>query len=170
MSLRGLSEIWEPGQNIRDPVSICSTMTPPLHLLVIFPIIGSFFSNASTSLSHPFILSALLADTITSPFLSSILSNKTEILLPTFKFSNNPKVFISLTSTTGSDFSPSINKKTNFSVILVTFPSIILPSAIFFVFESCPFKSSLNSFEAVVSKELYISINFLFFLDNIFYF
>ena len=129
-------------------------------MFVIFPIIGSFFSKASTSLSQPFIFRALLAETTTSPFLSSILSNRTEILLPTFKFSKSPKVLISLTSTTGSDLRPSINRKINFSVILVTLPSIILPSAIFFDFESWPFRSSLNSFEALVSKELYISINF----------
>ena len=44
ISLIGLSEIWEPGQNISDPVSRCSTITPPLHFDVILPVIGSFFS------------------------------------------------------------------------------------------------------------------------------
>ena len=41
MSLRGLSLIWLPGRNIKDPVSICSTIHPPLHFDVILPIIGS---------------------------------------------------------------------------------------------------------------------------------
>ena len=57
----------------------------------------------------------------------------------------------------------------NFSVILVTLPSIILPSAIFFVFESWPFKF-FKFFEALVSKELYILLVFYFFFNNIFNF
>ena len=44
ISFKGLSLICEPGKNMRDPVSMCSTMQPPLHFDVIFPIIGSFFS------------------------------------------------------------------------------------------------------------------------------
>ena len=44
ISLSGLSLIWEPGQNIKLPVSTCSTITPPLHLDLILPIIGSLFS------------------------------------------------------------------------------------------------------------------------------
>ena len=34
------------GQNINDCVSICSTITPPLHFEVIFPLIVSFSSYA----------------------------------------------------------------------------------------------------------------------------
>ena len=44
-------------------------------------------------------------------------------------------LFSSLISRTGSDFKPSTNKKTNFSVILLILPSIILPSSIW-IFES----------------------------------
>ena len=44
ISFKGLSLICDPGKNIREPVSICSTMHPPLHFEVILPIIGSFFS------------------------------------------------------------------------------------------------------------------------------
>ena len=135
MSFKGLSLICEPGKNISEPVSICSTMHPPLHLDVIFPIMGSFFSYASTNLSHPLIFCALLAETTTSPFLSSIFSNKTGIVSPIFILSVSPIVFSSFISNTGSLFKPSINKKTNFSVILLIFPSMIFPSSIF-TFES----------------------------------
>ena len=41
-----------------------------------------------------------------------------------------PKVLSSLISSTGSDFNPSTNKKTNFSVTFVILPSMILPSSI----------------------------------------
>ena len=78
-----MSEICEPGQNIKEPVSICSTITPPLHFEVIFPVIDSFFSYALTNLSHPLIFCAFDADTNTSPFLSSIFSNSTDIFSPT---------------------------------------------------------------------------------------
>ena len=40
----GLSDICDPGQNIRDPVSMCSTITPPLVFCMIFPSINSLFS------------------------------------------------------------------------------------------------------------------------------
>ncbi len=46
-----------------------------------------------------------------------------------------------------------INKKTNFSVIFVIFPSMTLPSSIF-VFDSCAFSSFSNSFDAGVSNSL----------------
>ena len=77
---------------------MCSTMHPPLHLEVILPIIGSFFSYASTSLFHPLIFWALLADTRTSPFLSSILSSNTEIFSPILILSFKPLVFVGLLS------------------------------------------------------------------------
>ena len=133
--LNGLKKLIDE-LNIKDPVSICSTITPPLHLLVILPIIGLLFSKALTKISQPFIFCALLAETTTSPFLSSILSKSTEILLPIFICSDNPMLFSSFISITGSDLRPSINKNINFSVIFVILPSIIFPSAKFFVFES----------------------------------
>ena len=114
---------------------MCSTITPPLHLLVILPIIGSLFSKALTKISQPLIFCALLADTTTSPFLSSILSNNTCIFSPTFNLFSCPRVFSSFMSTSGSDFSPSINKKTYFSPTFVTVPSMILPSIKFFVLD-----------------------------------
>ena len=62
-------------------------------------------------------------------------------------------------SNTGSLFRPSTNKKTNLSVILLIFPSIILPSSIC-VFESFEFNNFSNSFEAGLVRSLYISINY----------
>ena len=105
-------------------------MHPPLHLDVIFPMIGSSASYAATSLSHPAIFAALLADTSTSPFLSSIFSNKTGITSPILILSPKPMLFNSFISRTGSDFKPSTKRKTNFSVILFILPLIILPSSI----------------------------------------
>ena len=69
--------------------------------------IGKFFS-------HPKILCALLAETTTSPFLSSIRSSRTFIVSPTLIFSERPMLFNSFISNTGSDLSPSTNRKTNF--------------------------------------------------------
>ena len=110
-------------------------MHPPLHLDVILPIIGSFFSYASTNLSQPLIFCALLAETKTSPFLSSIFSNKTGIVSPTLILSVRPILLSSFISRTGSLLRPSTNKKTNFSVTLFIFPLIIFPSSIL-TFES----------------------------------
>ena len=110
---------------------MCSTITPPLHLEVILPMTGSFASYAFSNSYHPFIFLALVAETTTSPFLSSIFSSRTGTFEPSFILSKILILLISFISKTGSDLSPSINKKTNLSVIFVTIPSIILPSSIF---------------------------------------
>ena len=39
---KGLSDIWDPGQTLVSQFSVCSTITPPLHFDVIFPI-GSYY-------------------------------------------------------------------------------------------------------------------------------
>ena len=58
------------------------------------------------------------------------LNDKVKLGAPNFTLSLRPMLFSSLISNTGSLFKPSINKKTNFSVILLILPSIILPSSI----------------------------------------
>ena len=120
--------------------------------------IGSFFSKASTNFSQPLILSALLAETKTSPFLSSIFSSSTDIVSPTLILSAKPMLFNSLISRTGSLFKPSTKRKTNFSVILLILPFMILPSSML-ILESWLFNSFSNSCEAGLDKSLYISIN-----------
>ena len=78
-------------------------------------------------------------ETNTSPFLSSIFSNKTGMVSPVLILSERPLVLSSLISRAGSDLSPSTNKNTNFSVILFILPSMILPSSIL-IFDSWLFK------------------------------
>jgi len=62
-------------------------------------------------------------------------------------------------SNIGSDFNPSMNKKTNFSVIFVIDPDINSPSTIL-TFESWLFNRFSNSFITGFDKSFYISINY----------
>jgi len=91
--------------------------------------------------------------------LSSNFSSNTGIVSSILILSARPKLFSSLISSTGSLFNPSINKKTNFSVILLILPSTIFPSSILF-FESWVFNNFSNYCEAELDRSLYISINF----------
>ena len=54
---------------------------------------------------------------------------------------------------TGSDFRPSTNKNTNFSVILFILPSMILPSSIC-IFDNWLLSNFSNSCEAGFDKSL----------------
>ena len=77
-----------------------------LHLDVILPMIGSFFSYTSTNLSHHFCGPCWLK---LKPLTGAILlnfSNNTEIVSPILIFSERPILFNSLISNTGSDFRP----------------------------------------------------------------
>ena len=73
--------------------------------------------------------------------------------------SPRPMLLSSLTSRTGSLFKPSTNKKTNFSVILLILPSMILPSSIW-ILESWLFSNFSNSCDAGFERSLYISIKY----------
>ena len=80
-----------------------------------------------------------------------LIDEVTEIPIETQ--ANILRVLISLTSNTGSDFKPSTKRKTNFSLILVTVPFIILPSSIL-TLDIWLLSKFSNSLTALVDKSL----------------
>ena len=76
----GLSATWLFGQNAKTPN--ISTTTPPLTVFFIIPETFSCFSNACSIFFQDFALLAFSILKTILPFLSSVLSRKTSICLP----------------------------------------------------------------------------------------
>ena len=83
---------------------------------------------------------------------------KSEPILDINELKSMGMLFNSLMSKIGSDFKPGTSRNTKLSVTLFTTPVIIFPSSRFAVFVNWEFNSCSNSFEAAVSRLLYISI------------
>ena len=122
MFLIGRSATCEFGQNANTPN--ISTTTPPLTVFLITPLTFSCFSKASSIFFQDLARLAFSILKTILPFLSSVLSKKTSISLPSSRLSISAWGN-SLISTSPLDLAPLINTCTNLSSTFSTIPLTI---------------------------------------------